>query len=58
MWALLQRCDGAVVLALARSIVYVLSAADGKQHSGAPQPQPTPYNHLEGDSLSLSDYPS
>ncbi|WP_157270261.1 TIR domain-containing protein [Azohydromonas aeria] len=48
--ALLRRCDGAVVLGLARSHVHVLKPGIKARSKTTliSQPQPTPYNHLEG----------
>lgn len=46
---LLRRCDGAVVLALARSTAQMQFAAPPPYPTpAAPVPLPTPYNHLEG----------
>jgi predicted nucleotide-binding protein len=47
---LIRRCDGALVLALARLHVRVLKPDDDRNSNdeGPIFPQPTPYNHLEG----------
>jgi len=47
---LLKRCDGVVVLALARNYVYGMTqtAAGLVQPALDPFPLPSPYNHLEG----------
>lgn len=46
---LIRRCDGALVLALARLHVRVVAPNDfNNADAGRIFPQPTPYNHLEG----------
>jgi len=46
---LIKRCDGLLVLALARSLAIVTPVgATFAPVSSLPQPLPTPYNHLEG----------
>ena len=46
---MLRRCDGALVLALARSTAFVhYAAAPPFPVPAGPVPLPTPYNHLEG----------
>jgi hypothetical protein len=58
--ALLRRCDGAVVLALARTYAHVLKPGTdvSEQYSLTPQPHPTPPHiiTLRAASQSLKDY--
>src|ERR1700704_4754652 len=49
--ALLRRCDGLLVLALARTHIHL--AGSVRASSAVPKPVPTSYNHLEG-ALGLS----
>lgn len=54
--ALLRRCDGLLVLALARTHIHLagsVHASSARRRNLVPKPVPTPYNHLEG-ALGLS----
>lgn len=47
---LIRRCDGALVLALARTYAHIVRPEqdEGEWSAGTPSGLPTPYNHLEG----------